>query len=226
MKKSEISLNSFRRSAICGTDAGSMKSQKEVVTKHALPDGARYTGEVVMLRKQQRSSKKWVDEFVPQGKGKILWPNGDKYKGQFRDGVPNGQGEKTFSGDKSVLQCTFVNGYAQGNGKLIKPGDLGYTYEGTFFADKQDGEGEEKSNSGLTYYKGQYKNGKRGPKGLMKFGEGNVYEGEFKDNNIHGKGRLINEVRMICYDGEWKHNKMHGYGVYKWQDGRRYQGEY
>ena len=81
-------------------------------------------------------------------------------------------------------------------------------------------------NNGATYYKGQFKNGKKGPKGLMKFGEGNVYEGEFKDNSLHGKGKLTNDTRMMCYDGEWKQNKMHGQGVYKWHDGRRYQGEY
>lgn len=137
-----------------GADGSVVTTQKEIVTKHVLPNGARYTGEVIKVQKQQRSSMKWVEEHVPQGKGKILWPNGDKYKGQFHDGVPNGEGEKTFAEDMSVLQCTFINGYAQGHGKLTKPGDTGFVYEGTFFNDKQDGEGEEVWNNGGTYYKG------------------------------------------------------------------------
>lgn len=225
-KRSEVSLNSFQRSLLPGTDGSVITSQKEIVTKHVLPDGARYTGEVVKVRKQQRSSQKWVDEYVPQGKGKILWPNGNKYKGQFYDGLPNGEGEKTFAEDLSILQCTFINGYAQGHGQLTKPGEQGYTYNGTFYHDEKDGEGEETWNNGATYYKGQYKNGKYGPKGYYKFGEGSIYEGEFKDGKFQGKGKLSNDSKMMCYDGEWKLNKMHGYGVYKWHDGRRFQGDY
>ena len=68
--------------------------------------------------------------------------------------MPHGQGEKTFYADKSVLQCTFINGSAIGHGKLTKPGDMGFFYEGSFVNDKPDGEGEETANSGLTYYKG------------------------------------------------------------------------
>ena len=55
-----------------------------------LPDGARYTGEVITIPKIQKPSMKMVLEKVPQGKGKILYTNGDKYKGKFQDGVPNG----------------------------------------------------------------------------------------------------------------------------------------
>ena len=92
--------------------------------------------------------------------------------------------------------------------------------------DRADGEGEEEANSGASFYKGQFKNGKKGPRGYMRFGDANVYEGEFKDNAISGKGKITNSIKKIEYIGEWRMNKMHGYGVYKWQDGRRYQGEY
>ena len=214
-----MSLNSFTR----GTE--SCITQKDVVTKHILADGARYTGEVITKQKVQRPSNNIVEEKVPQGKGKILWPSGDKYKGYFYDGIPTGKGEKTFA-DRSVLKCIFRNGVATGYGKLTIPGENGLVYEGTFVNDKPDGEGEEESNSGSSFYKGQYKNGKKGPKGYMRFGDGNVYEGEFKDNAIQGKGKITNNIKKIEYEGEWRMNKMHGYGVYKWQDGRRYQGEY
>ena len=71
---------------------------------------------------------------------------------------------------------------------MTKPGEQGYTYNGTFFNDEKDGEGEENWTNGSTYYKGQYKNGKYGPKGLYKFGEGSIYEGEFKDGKFQGRG--------------------------------------
>jgi len=113
-----------------------MIGTRQIVTKHVLPDGARYTGEVVIRERQNRITAVKEDVSVPQGKGKILWPNGDKYKGQFQEGIPFGEGMKTFSEDLSVLQGTFINGYAQGEGKLTKPGDTGFTYEGSFFGDK------------------------------------------------------------------------------------------
>ena len=79
-------------------------------------------------------------------------------------------------------------------GKLTKPGNNGFVYEGTFYNDKQDGEGQEKWNDGGNEYEGQYTKGKKGPRGIMKF-RGNVYEGEFKDNVLHGRGKLTNEAR-------------------------------
>ena len=59
--------------------------------------------------------------------------------------------------------------------------------------DRADGEGEEEANSGASFYKGQFKNGKKGPRGYMRFGDANVYEGEFKDNAISGKGKITNK---------------------------------
>ena len=95
-----------------------------------------------------------MEEKVPWGKGKILWPSGDKFKGYFYDGIPTGKGEKTFA-DKSVLKGIFRNGVAIGYGKLTIPGENGLVYEGTFVNDKPDGEGEEEANSGASFYKGQ-----------------------------------------------------------------------
>ena len=34
-----------------GADGSVVTTQKEIVTKHVLPDGARYTGEVITVRK-------------------------------------------------------------------------------------------------------------------------------------------------------------------------------
>ena len=70
--------------------------------------------------------------------------------------------------------------------------------------DEKDGEGVEEWANGATYYKGQYKKGKYGPKGLYKFGEGSTYEGEFKDGKFEGKGKLSNDAKAMCYEGEWR----------------------
>lgn len=220
-------MNSFHKSVLPGADGSLVTVPRQVVIKYVLPDGARYSGEVVIIRRLNRFNGKEEDTSVPQGKGKIHWPGGDKYRGQFHDGAPNGEGIKTFVEDQTVIECTFINGHAQGEGRLTRPGEAaGLVYTGSFFADKQDGWGKEIWNNGNAY-EGQFTKGKKGPKGSFKFGDGNEYEGEFKNDALSGKGKLTNDKKEMCYDGEWKDNKMHGYGVYKWhKDGRRYQGNY
>jgi len=57
------------------------------VKKMVLPDGALYSGQV------RRDALKF-EELIPDGRGKIKWPNGDKYSGRFINGMPNGEGIK------------------------------------------------------------------------------------------------------------------------------------
>ena len=64
-----------------------MERRPDPVTKYVLPDGALYTGQVGRDAKNPTL-------FVPDGKGKIKWPNGDKYSGRFINGVPTGEGIK------------------------------------------------------------------------------------------------------------------------------------
>ena len=72
----------------------------EPVKKYVLPDGALYSG---MVRKDALRP----EEFIPDGKGKIKWPNGDKYQGRFVGGVPNGEGIKEIVVSGTVIQGTF-----------------------------------------------------------------------------------------------------------------------
>ena len=53
-------------------------------------EGGRYTGETNMEGKRQ-------------GRGEYIWPNNDRYMGDFADGVKNGNGILYFAnGDKRV----------------------------------------------------------------------------------------------------------------------------
>ena len=55
-------------------------------------EGGRYTGETNMEGKRQ-------------GRGEYIWPNNDRYMGDFADGVKNGNGILYFAnGDKRVKQ--------------------------------------------------------------------------------------------------------------------------
>ena len=71
-----------------------------------LKDGAKYSGYVTKSYKD--------DEVVPEGRGKIKWPNGDKYSGYFKNGLPHGKGTKIIVDKNTVIEGQFKNGMANG----------------------------------------------------------------------------------------------------------------
>ena len=68
-------------------------------------EGGRYTGETNMEGKRQ-------------GRGEYIWPNNDRYMGDFADGVKNGNGILYFAnGDKRVKRVSFT--CLQFKGKML-----------------------------------------------------------------------------------------------------------
>ena len=94
-------LNSVTNSFV----TGSVMTRLEKVMKHVLKDGARYSGYVLRSQNNQ-------EELIPEGRGKIKWPNGDKYSGYFKSGVPHGQGTKIYQEKNTVIEGQFRNGVA------------------------------------------------------------------------------------------------------------------
>ena len=102
-KLTDVTLNSFANvSQMTGMNERQMKK------KCPMPDGSIYTGQVrVDVSKSQ-------EEWLPDGKGKIRWPNGDKYQGGFVAGKPHGEGAKTFAQTRTVIRGMFLYGFACG----------------------------------------------------------------------------------------------------------------
>ena len=97
-------------------------------------------------------------------------------------------------------------------------------------------------------YIGEWKNGKRHGKGLLKWYDGGEYEGEWFDGKAHGKGKFIHKegdsyegnftsnqtngygvykrIDNLKYEGFWKGDQQHGKGKEEWPDGSKYEGEY
>ncbi|MGT2799568.1 hypothetical protein [Streptococcus marmotae] len=63
------------------------------------------------------------------GKGTLTFENGDKYEGQFKNGIFNGKGTFTSAAGWSY-EGEFKNGIAEGQGKLTTESKV--VYEGTF----------------------------------------------------------------------------------------------
>jgi len=126
----------------------------------------------------------------------MTFPNGERYEGEFKDGLFHGWGVYVFqNGDR---------------------------YEGEFEADKMSGTGTMKYDNG-NVYKGQFRNGVRHGNGILTFKNGDVYDGKFKDNMRHGEGeyRFSNGCR---YTGEFQNNLRHGKGRYRYPSGEEFVG--
>ena len=95
------------------------------------------------------------------GQGALIFANGDKYVGQFKDSKGNGQGTMTWvNGDKCVGE--FKDGNCNGQGTF------------TFASGNK--------------YVGEFKDSKFNGQGTAFFADGDKEVGEFKDGNFMGQG--------------------------------------
>jgi len=122
-----------------------------------------------------------------------------RYKGEWKNGKPNGDGIMEFfegnfqNGETqdelishSIIECSFVNGYAEGYGKQ--------------FYDQEIDKGE----TSIPFYAGEFKKNLQHGHGTHYFGNGCYLKGNFKKGKVHG--------RAIYYDCETKKTRI---GKYK-----------
>ena len=150
------------------------------------------------------------------GKGTFIWPNGDKYNGNWKNQKPHGLG--TFK---------WVNGT-----KYIGDWEFGI----------QNGQGTVTWANGDKYIGGR-KNGEADGQGTFIFANGITQSGEWKNGNLierDSSGKAIGCVEGNCdngkgtgvwekgfkYVGEWKMQNMHGFGIGTWPNGDRYEGDW
>ena len=167
---------------------------------------------------------KYEGEFkdgILNGQGTKTWPNGQKYVGEFRNGKFNGQGTLT-SPDGSKYEGEFKDGLPNGQGTLTIPN--GKKYVGEWKEGKKHGQG--------TFifpyrykYVGGWKDGEYHGQGTLTFSNGQKYEGKFKDGILNGQGTKT-WPNGDMYEGEFKDGKYHGHGSYTWSDGKKYLGEW
>lgn len=90
-----------------------------------------------------------------------------RYKGEWKNELPNGKGIKHSYKTDSYIEGNFVDGYSEGFGKQ--------TFDKTW----------EKT---VPYYEGEFKRNKWEGKGEYHYGDGDYYKGEWKDSKYHGQG--------------------------------------
>ncbi len=121
--------------------------------------------------------------------------DGSKYVGEFKDGLPHGQG--TFIG---VNGNKYVGEHK--NGKMNGQGTFTWA-SGEFAGNK---------------YAGEFKDNERHGQGTYTFANGEKYVGEWKDGEPNGQGTHT-FTNGDKYVGEFKNGSQHGQGIYTYADG-------
>jgi len=112
-----------------------------------------------------------------------------RYKGEWKNGLPNGKGIKHFYKTDSYIEGNFVDSFAHGYGKQ--------TFEQTWETTQP-------------YYEGEFKKNNYDGKGEYHYGDGDYYKGDWKDGKYCGQGaaysKLINKTWVGEYDNDKKVN--------------------
>lgn len=145
---------------------------------------------------------KCMGEYTPSTwtkcEGRITFSNGNKYAGEFLNGLRHGKGTFTWA--------------------------TGAVYIGAFKNDKFHGKGTETNPNGNKYV-GDFKSGKFNGKGTFSWADGTKYVGSFSDGERHGIGTST-WGRRGKYVGEWKKGKAHGLGITRDEYGKISEGAF
>jgi len=149
----------------------------------SLPDGSIYYGS--------------LKDKLFSGKAIQIWPNGDKYEGEYENGLFHGYGEMTTNT---------------------------YIYKGDFFKGEQTGKAVINYIEG-SYYEGEVLAGQYEGYGKLETSTGDIFEGTFKNSLLNGKGKKIYADGSKC-SGNFVNTKLEGHGVYKYANGDYYIGNF
>ena len=118
---------------------------------------------------------------VENGKGSMVWANGDYYVGEIKDGKKHGEGTYTWAdGAKYVGQ--YKDGKKHGEGTwTFASGD---TYVGQWKDGKKHGQGKQTFSDGRTY-EGEWESGEERV-GTMTLADGTVQKGRFENRKFVG----------------------------------------
>ncbi len=151
----------------------------------------------------------------------IVYPNGDRYEGEFESGFMHGWGiYKTRMGDR--YEGPFRNDLKHGVGTMILAS--GERYSGRYVDGIRQGLGSLTRADG-SRYAGMFRNDMINGRGIMQYADGSVYAGDFLNGKRHGHGihRFLNGDR---YEGEFRQDLRTGTGRYQFADGSHYRGSF
>jgi hypothetical protein len=143
------------------------------------------------------------------GQGTLLYRDGSRYEGNFRDGRFHRSG-LFFSISGHHYEGDWRDGRREGVGRLAFPG--GGLYVGEFKNDRRHGPGTYTWPDG-TKYAGAWRHDSPEGRGVLILGDGTRLAGEYRDGTIYnGTGmKIYSDGRR--YIGQWRRGHRHGQGM-------------
>ncbi len=184
----------------------SAKGYETYQTKVYIPSSSTLNWGTI-LEKSETKSDNCISGNCINGKGKIVYTDGNIYEGDFVNGKKEGQGTFTVKNGQ-VYVGQFANEKYSGKGKMTFPD--GESYDGDWVDEKMTGTGIFTFNDGKVYV-GQFSNDRRQGKGKLTYANGGVFEGNWVNDKIEGQGTFTHK-NGDYYTGEWKNNKPDGFG--------------
>lgn len=132
------------------------------------------------------------------GKGKAMYPNGDKFEGAYVEGKRTGAGTYTYAS-----------------------GDV---FEGAYEANDKTGMGRVTYADGA-FYHGYFKAGKRHGEGTFKYANGDIYSGNWAQGKKDGVGTYVYNTTKYKITGDWKAGQITN-GRWILTNGNHYQGPF
>ncbi len=204
------------------------KKKKECKGVRKYDDGSVYDGEFTygepngMGTLTLSNGNKYVGQFqdgLRSGNGKMEYTNGDIFEGEWATDKKHGAGTYTWA-DGTKYVGNYFEGVMQGEGTItLKNGE---SYEGEWKAGVAHGEGTYSAVDGSTH-RGKYKYGKREGSGVITWRSGDVFIGKWKDGKTSKTGsfQFMNGDRMMCI---WEDGEMIGQGTYVKENGVELKG--
>lgn len=155
------------------------------------------------------------------GKGLMTWPNGDRYDGEWKKGIMEGEGTYTYANAGYSYTGQWKKGFIKGHGTFrfsngnVMEGDWESMGTGTGYLLFADG----------TRYDGPFLNGAPQGQGIKVWANGDRYEGTFVQGHLAGQGTMQFSDGSR-YVGGWLNDQYEGQGTYTRADGEVISGTF
>jgi hypothetical protein len=138
------------------------------------------------------------------GQGKMEYPNGDVFEGEWKNNMRDGKGKITF-----VNQSTYdgmwskdeING--QGTYKYFNED----VYEGVFNKGIRSGHGKMSYANG-DVYTGNWKKNKRDGEGKLTYKNGDYFIGNWEKDKRDGEGKLMSSTGTVIEEGDYEDDSL------------------
>merc|ERR1712038_1237143 len=123
------------------------------------------------------------------GYGVMRWQNGDRYEGDWVEGMRQGRGKYTCKASGGQYEGDYRGDKKEGTGRYVwSNGDW---YQGEWAAGCRHGAGTYVWKEKNEKYEGDWKEGIKEGNGKFTYANGDVFTGPYVGGNRHGAGQLV-----------------------------------